>query len=274
MNLQCIDGEWKPERQGLQLIPDCERNNLSLMLLMFNLMIEISWCFQQPAIRLALTAVTVYRTTFVNAQKTSEALNVNGERSVVRQQKWSSTAAFPVPDPLILFHVNWVVPRMSTLSSNQLKFILVRTQRLNFCLQMFHAVFSVNFSFPFVKVSWLKSFPVHSPTKAPGMQVIQSKPITSYSQTNGTLVKKSGGKKVVVEPDSGEDEEIEETQTIIKKTIIRKKGKKTYVRFWKFKNEVLGWESALEKFVIVFAGGCAGDYLRGNIQIWKSLNEK
>lgn len=64
------------------------------------------------------------------------------------------------------------------------------------------------------------------------MQVVQSKPITSYSQTNGTLVKKSSGaKKVVVETDSGEDEEIEETQTIIKKTIIRKKGKKTYVRF-------------------------------------------
>jgi hypothetical protein len=47
------------------------------------------------------------------------------------------------------------------------------------------------------------------------------------------LVKKSGGTKVIVEADSGEDEEIEETQTIIKKTIIRKKGKKTYVRFEK-----------------------------------------
>lgn len=65
------------------------------------------------------------------------------------------------------------------------------------------------------------------------MKIVQSKPVTSYSQTNGTLVKKSGGKKVIVEADSGEDEEIEETQTIIKKTIIRKKGKKTYVRFEK-----------------------------------------
>jgi hypothetical protein len=75
-------------------------------------------------------------------------------------------------------------------------------------------------------------------TKAPGTQVIQSKPMTSYSQTNGTLVKKSGGKKVVVEADSGEEEEIEET--IITKTIIRKKAKKTYVRFKNFKNEVRG----------------------------------
>jgi hypothetical protein len=65
------------------------------------------------------------------------------------------------------------------------------------------------------------------------MQVVQSKPVLSYSQTNGTLVKKSGGRKVIVEGDSGEDEEIEKTQTIIKKTIIRKKGKKTYVRFGK-----------------------------------------
>lgn len=71
--------------------------------------------------------------------------------------------------------------------------------------------------------------------EAPGMQVVQSKPIMQYSQTNGTLIKTGGGKKVIVEADSGEDEEIEETQTIIKKTIIRKKGKKTYVRFRKFK---------------------------------------
>lgn len=56
-----------------------------------------------------------------------------------------------------------------------------------------------------------------------------------YSQSNGTLVKKTGGKRIVVEADDGEDEEIEETETIIKKTIIRKKGKKTYVRFEKFK---------------------------------------
>ena len=66
------------------------------------------------------------------------------------------------------------------------------------------------------------------------MQVVQSKPSMQYSQTNGTLVKKSGGKRVVVESNDGEDEEIEETETIIKKTIIRKKGKKTYVRFEKF----------------------------------------
>lgn len=32
MNLQCLNGEWKPERQDLKLIPDCLRNNLySLM---------------------------------------------------------------------------------------------------------------------------------------------------------------------------------------------------------------------------------------------------
>lgn len=55
-----------------------------------------------------------------------------------------------------------------------------------------------------------------------------------YSQTNGTLIKKGGGKKIVVEQDSGEDEEIEEIQTIITKKITRKKGKKTYVRFEKF----------------------------------------
>jgi hypothetical protein len=71
-------------------------------------------------------------------------------------------------------------------------------------------------------------------TLAPGMQVIQSKPIMQYSQTNGTLMRKTGGKIIVQEADSGEDETIEETQTIIKKTIVRKKGKKTYVRFWKF----------------------------------------
>lgn len=68
------------------------------------------------------------------------------------------------------------------------------------------------------------------------MQVTQSKPITSYTQTNGTMVKKSGAKQYTVETDGDEDEVIEETQTIIKKTITRKKGKKTYVRFWKFKN--------------------------------------
>lgn len=66
------------------------------------------------------------------------------------------------------------------------------------------------------------------------MQVVQSKPIMQYSQTNGTLIKKGGGKKIVVEQDSGEDEEIEEIQTIITKKITRKKGKKTYVRFEKF----------------------------------------
>lgn len=67
------------------------------------------------------------------------------------------------------------------------------------------------------------------------MQVIQSKPVTQYSQTNGTMIKKSGGQRIVEVLDSGEDEEIEETQTIIKKTITRKKGgKKTYVRFEKF----------------------------------------
>jgi hypothetical protein len=63
------------------------------------------------------------------------------------------------------------------------------------------------------------------------MKIIQSKPVTSYSQTNGTLIKKSGGKKVIVEEDGGDDEEIiEETKTIVTK-ITRKKGKKTYVRF-------------------------------------------
>lgn len=66
------------------------------------------------------------------------------------------------------------------------------------------------------------------------MQVVQSKPVMQYSQTNGSLIKTGSGKKIVVEQDDGEDEEIEETETIIKKTIIRKKGKKTYVRFEKF----------------------------------------
>lgn len=60
------------------------------------------------------------------------------------------------------------------------------------------------------------------------MSVVQSKPVTSFSQTNGTLIKTSGGKRIVQVEDSGEDEEIEETETIIKKTIIRKKGKKKY----------------------------------------------
>jgi hypothetical protein len=55
-----------------------------------------------------------------------------------------------------------------------------------------------------------------------------------YSQTNGTLIKKKGGNWIAEVVDSGEDETIEETQTIIKKTIIKKKGKKTYVRFVKF----------------------------------------
>lgn len=71
------------------------------------------------------------------------------------------------------------------------------------------------------------------------MQVVQGKPITQYSsQTNGTMIKKSGGKTIVVEADEGDEEEIEETQTIIKKTIIRRKGKnRTYVRFEKFKRK-------------------------------------
>lgn len=69
---------------------------------------------------------------------------------------------------------------------------------------------------------------------AAGTKVIQSKPVTQYSQTNGSMIKKSGGRRVVEVSNSGEDEEIEETETIIKKTIIRKKGKKTYVRFEKF----------------------------------------
>jgi hypothetical protein len=64
---------------------------------------------------------------------------------------------------------------------------------------------------------------------APGMQVIQSQPSIQYSQSNGTLQKKSGSGRRLVESD-GDDEEIEETETIIKKTIIRKKGKKSYVR--------------------------------------------
>lgn len=32
MNLQCKHREWVPERQGLMLIPDCERNNLTSIL--------------------------------------------------------------------------------------------------------------------------------------------------------------------------------------------------------------------------------------------------
>lgn len=32
MNLQCINREWVPERQGLMLLPDCERNNSTSIL--------------------------------------------------------------------------------------------------------------------------------------------------------------------------------------------------------------------------------------------------
>lgn len=76
------------------------------------------------------------------------------------------------------------------------------------------------------------------------MKIVQSEPSVQYSQSNGTIVKKSGGGRRLVEV-PGEDETIEETETIIKKTIIKKKGK-SYVRCWKFSEE-----NALEKFAIV-----------------------
>lgn len=64
------------------------------------------------------------------------------------------------------------------------------------------------------------------------MTVVTSAPVVQYHQSNGTLTKTGGSsrKYIVEEGDSGEDEEIEETETIIKKTIIRKKGKRKYVR--------------------------------------------
>ena len=66
------------------------------------------------------------------------------------------------------------------------------------------------------------------------MQVVHSKPQTSFSQTNGTIIKTGGGKRIIqVEPDSDEDE-IEETETIIKKTIRKKKKKKYLVSFQTF----------------------------------------
>lgn len=92
------------------------------------------------------------------------------------------------------------------------------------------------------------------------MQVVQSKPVMQYSQTNGTIVKTGGGKKIVVEQDSGEDEEIEETETIIKKTIIRKKAKKTYVRFEKF--TASAFEEWLKNFIIAMASAFFNLYSR------------
>lgn len=64
------------------------------------------------------------------------------------------------------------------------------------------------------------------------MTVVTSAPVIQFHQSNGTLMKSGGSsrKYIIEEGDSGEDEEIEETQTIIKKTIIRKKGKRKYVR--------------------------------------------
>jgi hypothetical protein len=37
MGLNCINGEWLPVAQGIKLIPDCERNNLSRPLFAFEL---------------------------------------------------------------------------------------------------------------------------------------------------------------------------------------------------------------------------------------------
>jgi hypothetical protein len=63
------------------------------------------------------------------------------------------------------------------------------------------------------------------------MQVIQLQPSgkIEYGQTNGTLIKKSSGRKIVKqEIDDGDDEEEEEVEeTIIKKTRVIKKKKKT-----------------------------------------------
>lgn len=77
------------------------------------------------------------------------------------------------------------------------------------------------------------------------MQVIQSKPVENYSQTNGTIIRKSGRNKVVVQQEEdGEDEEEVVEQTIITKKTIRKKGgKKTYVRFGKFARVGMHWET-------------------------------
>lgn len=61
------------------------------------------------------------------------------------------------------------------------------------------------------------------------MTVVTSKPVTSWNQTGGSITKTGGSRRVVQVPDSGEDEEIEETETIITKKTIRKKVKSKQV---------------------------------------------
>lgn len=64
---------------------------------------------------------------------------------------------------------------------------------------------------------------------AKGMSVVTSKPVTSYNQTSGSIIKTGGSRRVIEVPDEGEDEEIEETETIITKKTIRKKVKSKQV---------------------------------------------
>lgn len=65
--------------------------------------------------------------------------------------------------------------------------------------------------------------------------MIQGEPSQTfqYGQSNGTMIKKTGGRKMVTktyEVDGGEDEEEEIEETIIKKTkIIKKKKQKSTV---------------------------------------------
>lgn len=75
------------------------------------------------------------------------------------------------------------------------------------------------------------------------MQVIQSQPSGSiqFGQTNGTWIKKSGGRKQTIvqqtEDDGEDEEEIEET--IIKtKKIIKKKKKTKNIVSKKFRNSI------------------------------------
>lgn len=61
------------------------------------------------------------------------------------------------------------------------------------------------------------------------MSVVTSKPVTSWNQTSGSMIKTGGSRRVIEVPDEGEDEEIEETETIITKKTIRKKVKSKQV---------------------------------------------
>lgn len=85
MTVQCINGEWKLQRQDLLSIPDCERNNSSLIFFILNLKI-IFLNAQQPAIHPVSMVAAVYHTTCVSVFKLSVAHNANMERNAAQQQ--------------------------------------------------------------------------------------------------------------------------------------------------------------------------------------------